>query len=351
MIFTIYAIAILLLALIGAFIVFRYKDQFWVYYCVLFSYAIISIASPFLLLGKGFIVASAWGFSIFGGGLILSSTYAFSAWKKFKVTSIFYGFIAIILLVVALDAFLIEPHTITVRHETLVSPKLTKPVRVLVLADIQTDNVGVYEKSVLLKAMAEKPDLIILCGDYIQTWPSRDPELCKQFRELLKVVKLSAPLGVYVVQGDVEWEPKWEEIFAGLPYVLFSETRTVEIPELAITGLTLYDSRNIISPPKLDKFHIIAGHAPDFSVIKPNGDLYIAGHTHGGQVQIPFFGPIMTGSIIDRKLAGGCFTKVNQNPEKYLMISRGIGMERVEAPRLRFLCLPEIVVIDLKPAK
>ncbi len=318
---------------------------------VLFSYGALTFFAPFLFLGRGFLVATAWGYAVFGGGLILSLTCSISAWKKFKVTSIFYGILSVVLVAVAIDAFLIEPYTITVRYETLKSPKITKPVKLVVLADIQTDVIGDYEKNVLQKAMFEKPDMVILCGDYIQTDPSRDPNLCRQLRELFKTVNLSAPLGVFVIQGDMEWEPGWEEIFTGLPYKLFSKTETVELEELAITGLTLFDSRNIIKTAKLDKFHIVAGHAPDFSVMKPNGDLFIAGHTHGGQVQLPILGPIITGSIVERKLAGGCFAKIKSNPDQYLMISRGIGMERLDAPRIRFLCYPEIVVINLLPDK
>ena len=37
------------------------------------------------------------------------------------------------------------------------------------LADLQTDKFGDYERGVLRRVMEEKPDLILLAGDYIQT--------------------------------------------------------------------------------------------------------------------------------------------------------------------------------------
>lgn len=340
-----------MLAFLGSYLIFKYKEKYFVYWAVVISFGAISFFAPYLILGKGFIVATAWCYAIFGGGFILSLACSLCAFSKFKITSIFFGIISLALPIVAIETFLIEPYTITVRHETLVSPKIKRPIKLLVLADIQTDVIGEYERKVLARAMQEKADLIILCGDYIQTEPSRDPVLCAKFRTLLKDIKLDAPLGVYVIQGDMEWEPNWQEIFSGLPYELFPQTRTIEKGDFVFTGLTLYDSRSILKLPDQKKFHIVAGHAPDYSIMKPNADLFIAGHTHGGQVQLPFLGPIITGSILPRSQAAGCFTQISQNPKKYLMISRGIGMERLDAPRMRFLCLPEIVVIDLMPLK
>lgn len=340
-----------MLAFLGSYLIFKYKEKYFVYWAVVLLFGAISFFAPYSILGKGFIVATAWSYAIFGGGFILSLTCSLCAFSRFKVTSIFFGMISLALPIVAIDAFLVEPYTITVRHETLVSPKIRRPIKLLVLADIQTDVIGEYESKVLSRAMQEKPDLIILCGDYIQTEPSRDPVLCAKFRKLLKDISLSAPLGVYVIQGDMEWEPNWQEIFTGLPYELFPQTRTIEKDDYVFTGLTLYDSRNILNLPDQKKFHIVAGHAPDYSIMKPNADLFIAGHTHGGQVQLPFLGPIITGSILPRSQAAGCFTQISKNPNKYLMISRGIGMERLDAPRMRFMCLPEIVVIDLMPSK
>jgi predicted MPP superfamily phosphohydrolase len=36
--------------------------------------------------------------------------------------------------------------------------------------------------------------------------------------------------------------------------------------------------------------------------------------------------------------------------ERTLIVSRGIGMERGDAPRLRFLCRPQIVIVNLEPS-
>ena len=87
------------------------------------------------------------------------------------------------------------------------------------------------------------------------------------------------------------------------------------------------------------------GHKPDFSIHSPDADLLLAGHTHGGQVQLPFIGPLVTLSNVPRAHAEG----QNQLGSTTLIVSRGIGTEQMDAPRLRFLCWPELSIIDLVP--
>ena len=90
------------------------------------------------------------------------------------------------------------------------------------------------------------------------------------------------------------------------------------------------------------------GHSPNFSLGEIQADLLIAGHTHGGQVRLPLLGPVMTLSAVPRAWASGV-TEIK--PGKTLIVSRGVGMERHNAPRLRFLCRPEIVIVELLPQK
>ena len=90
------------------------------------------------------------------------------------------------------------------------------------------------------------------------------------------------------------------------------------------------------------------GHCPDFALGDVHADLLVAGHCHGGQVRLPFWGALVTFSRVPRAWTGG---ELIQRPGGgRLLISRGIGMERGRAPRLRFLCRPQLVVIDVLPA-
>jgi len=90
------------------------------------------------------------------------------------------------------------------------------------------------------------------------------------------------------------------------------------------------------------------GHSPNFSLGEIDADLLLAGHTHGGQVQLPGIGPLLTLSLVPRSWASG-LTEIS--PDQYLLVSRGIGLERGNAPQLRFNCRPELVILDLIPIR
>ena len=166
--------------------------------------------------------------------------------------------------------------------------------------------------------------------------------------QLLHKVGVSAPLGVYATQGDSE-ASDWTPVFHDLPVTTFESSGTVSNECFAITGLTLNDSYQLLyKAPETDLYHIWVGHRPGFSLDDPPGNLLISGHTHGGQVQIPFFGPVVTFSIVPRQWGGGGLIELPGG--KKLVISRGIGMERGFAPRIRFFCRPQLVFLDLYPA-
>lgn len=61
---------------------------------------------------------------------------------------------------------------------------------------------------------------------------------------------------------------------------------------------------------------------------------------------MPLLGPVMTLSQVPRSWASG-LTELGS--DAHLLVSRGVGMERGKAPRLRFLCRPEIAIVDVAP--
>lgn len=68
-------------------------------------------------------------------------------------------------------------------------------------------------------------------------------------------------------------------------------------------------------------------------------DLYLCGHTHGGQIRLPFFGALITSSDLGKRYEAGRYQQNNTT----LYVSRGLGMEGLGAPRARFLSPPEII--------
>ena len=195
--------------------------------------------------------------------------------------------------------------------------------------------------------MAENPDLVLLAGDYLQCDDfTRQQRLRRELRGFLEAINLSAPLGVFAVRGNVD-PPDWLEIFVDLPVTVFQETRSLESGELTITGLSVEDSfSGRLVLPATAQFHIVLGHSPNFALHAAAGDLLVAGHTHGGQVRLPGIGPLLTGSLVPRSWAAG---RTDLEDGRVLVVSRGVGHERGDAPRLRFLCRPELVMITIRP--
>ena len=105
--------------------------------------------------------------------------------------------------------------------------------------------------------------------------------------------------------------------------------------------------KRLENDPTEDEIRILMSHRPDSALaLTPHSriDLIVAGHTHGGQVQIPFIGPLITFSKVPRSIAAGGLHEMNGN---LMYVSRGLGWEHGQAPRIRFLCPPEISMLTL----
>ena len=153
-----------------------------------------------------------------------------------------------------------------------------------------------------------------------------------------------------VVEGDVEdkLNEDWHKLFNGLPTTILDPSDRTFWKDWEIIGLTRNDSMygRVLNRTNQERFTIIIGHNPNFAIQRPEADLYLAGHTHGGQVNLPWIGPLITFSDVPNDQAQG---RSELDNGATLIVSRGIGMERVDAPRIRFMCAPEIVVIDVLP--
>ena len=300
-----------------------------------------------LLGGSSFGVMRLAAYGLFVHAIVLLGAAAVLLRRVHKVLAAGCAAAALVGLLVGADAFLIEPTWLEVTHRRIASPQIDRPVRIVVLADLQTDRFGPYERRVLDRVVQEKPDLILLAGDYVQLGGPEGREVARQINAYLREMRLDAPLGVFAVRGNVDGD--LTELFAGLPVTVVESTESFEPGPLRLTCLAYDDSRDTsleITRDGSDRFHLVLGHVPNFALGRIDAELLVAGHTHGGQVRLPLVGPLLTLSRVPRSWAAGL---TDLPGGQRLLVSRGVGMERGHAPRLRFCCRPELAVVDLVP--
>jgi hypothetical protein len=295
-----------------------------------------------------FAIAGLAAYGLFAHGSLLLGGAAILLGKRARVKAVLSAAGMAVLLAVAVDAFWIEPTWLEVTRVRLTSRKLSRTVRIVVLTDFQAERFGPYEREVLDRVAEEHPDLILLAGDYLQAEDAAEGALRREVNAYLRRVGLSADLGAFAVAGNVD-APQWPEMFEGLPVRAIDRTSSFSLGPVRLTCLGLNDSFRAdlrVANPRPEQCHIVFGHAPDFALGTIDADLLVAGHTHGGQVRLPLLGPVIPNTSLPRRWACG----VSSLPSgAWLAVPRGTGMERGGAPRLRFLCRPELMVIELEP--
>lgn len=262
--------------------------------------------------------------------------------------------------------FWIEPHRLTFTHQTLQSKKLNsgRPLRLLHLGDLHIERTTERERQLLFLVRSTAPDLILFSGDFLNLSNLRDPQAHAEVRALLQ--ELAAPLGVFVVSGSpaVDLPELVPDLLQGLPLRWLQNERVrlehqghvIDLVGVTCTHKPFVDGPQLVSlltPPPSSKtddgggdvFTILLYHTPDLApeAAEAGIDLQLSGHTHGGQVRLPFYGALFAGSLYGKRFEVGR----QQVGAMTLYVTRGIGMEGKGAPRVRFLCPPEITLWEI----
>jgi predicted MPP superfamily phosphohydrolase len=281
--------------------------------------------------------------------LFASASLASGLWPRLALAG---RVAAVVVIGIGVDAFYLEPQRLQRVEMVYEHAAAPRAFRIALVADIQTDQVGELEHRALQMVVDANPDLVLFAGDYIQLTegPERRRQqalLAEAFRSLEQ--RLSPAFGFWAVRGDTD-QDGWERVFEGTSIRFSSQSCHTELsPGLQLSLLAKGDGHSPeLVLPHAGGLHIALGHGPGFALsARCEADLLLAGHTHGGQVQLPFLGPLVTLSKLPRAWAHG---STDLGAGRVLVVSAGLGMERGDAPRLRFLCPPEIVIIDVLPA-
>ncbi|MGI9123573.1 MAG: metallophosphoesterase [Mycobacterium sp.] len=273
-------------------------------------------------------------------------------------------------------ATVIERNAFTVREVTM--PVLTPgstPLRVLHLSDIHMRPAQRHKQAWLRELSRWDPDLVVNTGDNL-SHPKAVPAVVQALGDLLSVP------GVFVFGSNDYFAPKlknpakyltdsdhrvhgnplpWQDLRAA-----FNERGWVDLThnrrDLEVAGLTVAAAGVDDAHLGRDRYDTVAGaptaganlsvgvtHAPYTRVLDrfaaDGYQLIMAGHTHGGQLCLPFYGALVTNCDIDRSRAKGVS---NWGAESVLHVSAGIGTSPF-AP-LRFFCRPEATLLTLVAA-
>lgn len=257
----------------------------------------------------------------------------------------------------------IEPFWLRVDNVDVPASAELDGLRLGVLADLQTTRIGSYEREAIDTLLAQEPDVVLVPGDF---WQMDDEDLEARLPEFAVAMARLDEMAEYVVvvNGNSDRISDLRAITQGTDVIVLdnqlAEFETADGYRLRIAGLSLEGVAAqragildlLVSDAQPDDgiARIVLGHKPDvvFEVgTGTNVDLVVSGHTHGGQIQIPFFGPLVTFSNVPRDIAAGGLSTFN---DTLIYVSTGVGRERGLAPQVRFGARPSIGVITFVAA-
>jgi predicted MPP superfamily phosphohydrolase len=271
------------------------------------------------------------------------------------------------------DAFAIEPAFRLTLAQWRVPhrhwPQAAPPLKVGIITDLHA--VELYMpvsriEAIVARMNALKPDIIVLLGDYVASLvrltlkPVPVPEIARVLGGL------RAPLGVYAVHGNHDW---WSDavpvINATFPkagiQVLQNQAHRLSHNGVRfwVAGLgdqLAYDRRparrrgvddlpGTLAQIDDDSPILLLAHEPDIFVRAPDRvTVTFSGHTHGGQVYLPFIGRPVIPSAYGQRFAYGHI----EEGGRHLIVSSGLGVTGIP---VRFMVPPEIALVTVGPAE
>lgn len=306
-------------------------------------------------------VLAVVGVPLVGVGLLADAVVLFSVRRR-RWTGPALGALMLVPALIGVWATHVEPERLRVdRVEVRVDPvagSADGTITVGVIADIQTDTFGDYELRAIERMLAEEPDVILVAGDVTQlAW---DDYLRIRSDGVAMLSRLAAPSGVVSIQGNTDPGP--------LEFAAFSTEASMtplldEVLELRVKGRTLRVGglawpnsgrsgavdfvQAFAASATSSTVDVLLAHSPDAVSSLDDAstlDLVVSGHTHGGQFAVPLWGPIWNNTDVPRNVAAGGLHELRGAP---VYVSTGVGLQRGDAPKARFLTRPSIGVITI----
>lgn len=246
--------------------------------------------------------------------------------------------------------FVYERRQFEVTHETLavsgLSPALAG-LRVGFLTDLHRSDMVTRDMAAAAVdlLMAQRPDIIMLGGDYVTWGGGRNRYYVGAAAEAL--APLSAPHGIFAVLGNHDDAREMPAALAARGIVVLKDARTeiqVRGEALHIAGIQ-YWTRKVVDIERVIRGAVgnlvLLAHTPS-RLIEATAlgiPLVLSGHTHGGQIVLPGLGAVAAREF--PVVAGAA-----QREATTIFVSRGVGTVYVP---VRINCPPEVAVLTLQP--
>lgn len=243
-----------------------------------------------------------------------------------------------------------DPVVRTVRIEL---PELQGPVRLVLMSDIHVAGPDMPPHRlarIVERVNRLQPDLVLIAGDFVSDKRSRS-RTYSVTDAVAPLRKLKARLGVIAVLGNHDhWRDaqamRWQLRRAGLRVL---DNDAVRTGPLTIGGVddpfTGHDqlARTIRMMRAKPPPYILLSHSPDiFPGVPDDVSLTLAGHTHCGQIRLPWIGAVSTMSAYGERYACGMVKEQGRT----LIVSAGLGTSILP---IRLGAPPDLWAIELRP--
>ena len=265
--------------------------------------------------------------------------------KVSRAVKIIWPALALLVAFCVVDARVIEPNWVQVTYHEMTTSRLPPGhrFRIVHLTDLHMTRITGRDISMLSHAAMERPDAIVLTGDYTVIKDAKAwSDLEQVARRLTKIAPCYAVEGNWDMSNDMQALRK-----AGVTILYNWTTVSNRRGDTIALGGAPWMCCGIVPPPSSssDLYQVLLCHRPEsFDAAARCGvDLLLAGHTHGGQVRLPVFGALLP----DRQLVGRYQAGTFCSGRTTMFVNRGIGLEGGAAPKVRFWCSPEVAVFDI----
>lgn len=251
----------------------------------------------------------------------------------------------------------IEPASLQITNEFITLHNVPTPFNGFKIIQFSDTHIGFQYSFTQLEKLVKKindqnADLIVFTGDLID-----EPQTFQSSERLIEILQqLRAKHGKFWIYGnhdhggygtDMVKEIMNQADFQLLKnshknIVLENESITLAGVDDLILGSADLESALMNSIP--EQFTVLLAHEPDYADTAVNYpvDVQLSGHSHGGQVRLPFIGHLYTPFYAEKYIQG----KYELNNGNFLLyVNRGIGTTRLP---FRFLCKPELHIFTLQ---